>query len=68
MRNVKTCIAAKMLGISPQTLREALIQGKVTFGFAVKRNGSNSYTFHISQEQIEIYTGKKVEDFICKEE
>ena len=46
--------AAKKLGLSTQTLRLALQQGKFSFGVAVKTS-ENRYTYYINPARLEIY-------------
>lgn len=46
--------AAKQLGMSTQTLRLALRQGKFNFGIAVKTS-ENRYTYYINPKRLEQY-------------
>lgn len=48
--------AAKMIGFAPQTLREALKQQRVTFGFAV-RTSENRWRYHVSKARLSEYLG-----------
>lgn len=47
IRNYRVNLAAKVLGQSPQTVRETLEQGRVTWGYATETN-TGKFTFHIS--------------------
>jgi hypothetical protein len=49
--------AAKLLQLSPQTVRVGLQQEKFSFGIAIKT--SNQYTYHISRAQLNNYLGIK---------
>ena len=55
-RNVPVTEAAKLLGLSPEVLREALKCGVVNFGFAVKCSGEQ-YVYHISPHKLREYIG-----------
>lgn len=48
--------AAKMIGFSPQTLREALKQQRVTFGFAVQTS-EHRWRYHVSKARLIEYLG-----------
>lgn len=49
--------AARLLQLSPQTVRVGLQQEKFSFGTAIKT--SNQYTYHISRVQLYNYLGIK---------
>ena len=55
LKNVPVAEAAKMLGISPQSVRIALQTGVAPFGFAVKN--SSVFTYHISPKKLAEYIG-----------
>lgn len=55
-RNFPVAEAAKLLGISTLTLRLALRNGVVDFGFAVKGSG-DEYIYHISPKKLHEYIG-----------
>jgi predicted DNA-binding transcriptional regulator AlpA len=49
--------AAEKLGMSPETLRHFLREGKFPFGVAVKRK---RWTYYINGEELENYLGRRV--------
>ena len=55
LKNVPVSEAAKILGISPQSVRVALQTGVAPFGFAVKN--SSVFTYHISPKKLAEYIG-----------
>jgi hypothetical protein len=55
-RNMPVTEAAKLLGLSPEVVREALRRGVVDFGFAVKGSGEQ-YVYHISPHKLREYIG-----------
>lgn len=55
-RNVPVAEAAHMLGIAPESLRAALQERVVDFGFAVKGSG-DQYVYHISPKKLFEYIG-----------
>jgi Predicted transcriptional regulator len=48
--------AAKLIGFSPQALREALKQQRVAFGFAVQTS-DNRWRYHVSKAGLSEYLG-----------
>lgn len=48
--------AAKLIGFSPQALREALKQQRVTFGFAVQTS-DRRWRYHVSKAGLSDYLG-----------
>lgn len=58
-QNVPVDVAAKFLGSSPTTIKNALKEGRAPFGFAAKNPEKNAYTYHISPERlIRYHTGE----------
>lgn len=55
LKNVPVAEAAKMLGISPQSVRIALQTGVAPFGFAVKNK--TVFSYHISPKKLAEYIG-----------
>lgn len=55
LKNVPVVEAAKMLGISPQSVRIALRTGVAPFGFAVKNK--TVFSYHISPKKLAEYIG-----------
>ena len=53
LKNVPVVEAAKMLGISPQSVRIALQTGVAPFGFAVKNK--TVFSYHISPKKLAEY-------------
>ena len=49
--------AAKKLGMSPQSLRMALIQKLFNFGVAIKTS-ENRYTYYINENKFKEYLGE----------
>lgn len=52
--------AARLMGVSGQFIREGLKRGVLPFGSALKMSGR--WTYYISREKFEEYTGRKTED------
>lgn len=71
-----TTRAALIWGRSEQFLRICLQQGKVPFGFAVKKDGSTHYDYHVEDYLLREYIGdeawkdglKRVEDHLKSKE
>lgn len=55
MTNIPIKVAAKILGMSPQTLRIGLQQQRIPIGSAIQT--SNEWTYHISYEKLKDYIG-----------
>jgi hypothetical protein len=55
LKNVPVVEAAKMLGISQQSVRIALQTGVAPFGFAVKNK--TVFSYHISPKKLAEYIG-----------
>ena len=58
--------AAKILGLTPQTVRFGLQQERLPFGCAVKTTNSR-WTYHISEHLLKAYIGEEAYDKAIKE-
>lgn len=61
IRNYRVTLAAKVLGQSPQTVRETLEQGRVTWGYATEKS-TGKFTFHISFRGLAHYMQLSLEE------
>lgn len=58
-KNVPVEVAAKRLGVCPQSVRVALQQGKAPYGYAWMTK--TKYKYHISPKQLDDYIGKEAD-------
>lgn len=58
-KNVPVEVAAKRLGVCPQSVRVALQQGKAPYGYAWMTK--TKYKYHISPKQLDEYIGKELD-------
>lgn len=56
--------AAELLGLSVLSVQGALIEKALPIGGAWKNEGSSCYTYHISPQQLALYTGLTKEQII----
>lgn len=59
---IPTELAAKLMGISPQSLRVGLQNGRFPFGYAIKT--SSIHTYYISPVKFTECTGIKLDDIL----
>lgn len=58
-KNIPIEVAAKRLGVCPQSVRVALQQGKAPYGYAWMTK--TKYKYHISPKQLDEYIGKEAD-------
>lgn len=59
VRNLPVEVAAKRLGVCPQSVRVALQQGKAPYGYAWM--AKTKYQYHISPKKLDEYIGKEAD-------
>lgn len=57
LKNIPIEVAAKRLGVCPQSVRVALQQGKAPYGYAWMTK--TKYKYHISPKKLDEYIGKE---------
>lgn len=62
--NVPISVVASVMKKDPQFVRQGIIQGRLTFGVAFKKEGSDQYDYYVSplklwQETGFVYKGEK---------
>ena len=55
LKNVPPLMASKYLGMNQQTIRYALQQKRVPFGFAVQNPKTGRWSYHISPTKLILY-------------
>ena len=63
--NVPVSVAAKVMKKDKQFIRQGIVQGLLTFGVAIKKEGRSEYDYYISplkfwQETGYVYTGSEI--------
>lgn len=62
MEVIKLTTAAKILGISPQALRERMKAGVYDIGVVYKPKGSSHYSYDIFKGRFESLIGRQIEE------
>lgn len=65
LRKISVDVAAKRLGVCPQSVRVSLQQGTAPYGYAWK--AKSKYQYHISPKKLDEYIGKDTDENISNE-